>query len=111
MTLEVWKPVVGYEGLYRISSLRNVMSLQRFVKRGQSTRLLPSKLLTNYTQDGVNYKVTLSKEGKSKVYYLETLVKNAFGDAYIAPEKLVKVKTVNSPLNTSGARNLLSAWG
>jgi hypothetical protein len=111
MTPEVWKPIVGYEGLYRISSLRNIMSLQRFVKTGKSERLLPSKMLTNYTQNGVTYKVSLSRNNKCKVYQVETLMKSTFGDDYIAPEKLVKVKAVNAPLDTSGARNLLSAWG
>ena len=31
VTPEIWKPVVGYEGLYEVSNLGNVRSLDRIV--------------------------------------------------------------------------------
>lgn len=31
MTEEIWKPVVGYEGLYEVSSYGRVRSLDRYV--------------------------------------------------------------------------------
>lgn len=32
MTEEIWRPVVGYEGLYEVSSYGRVRSLDRYVK-------------------------------------------------------------------------------
>lgn len=32
MINEIWKPVVGYEGLYEVSNYGNVKSLERYVK-------------------------------------------------------------------------------
>jgi len=44
--LEVWKPVVGYEGLYEVSSLGEVRSLDRYVRsRGQGKRFRGGILL------------------------------------------------------------------
>lgn len=45
---EVWKPVVGFEGIYKVSSTGKVASLTRAV--------------TNYTKDGESY--TQTREGK-----------------------------------------------
>lgn len=36
--MEVWKDVVGYEGLYRVSNLGNVYSVKRTVKCGRACR-------------------------------------------------------------------------
>ena len=33
--IEIWKPVVGYEGLYEVSSLGNVRSLDKITADGR----------------------------------------------------------------------------
>lgn len=38
---EEWRDVVGYEGLYMVSSFGRVVSLQREVSNGKSTRTIP----------------------------------------------------------------------
>lgn len=35
MQKEIWKDVVGYEGLYQVSSLGNVKSLRRIINYGR----------------------------------------------------------------------------
>lgn len=48
MKEEIWKPVVGYEDLYEISSFGRVMSLERIVNNGSINlgRTVGGKLLT-----------------------------------------------------------------
>ena len=47
MTEEIWKPVVGYEGLYEVSSYGRVRSLDRYVKsKSESYRLIKGKVLS-----------------------------------------------------------------
>lgn len=49
---EVWKPVVGYEGLYEVSNLGRVRSLDRRVpSRWGATRVMPGKLLSPKASD------------------------------------------------------------
>lgn len=44
---EVWKDVVGYEGLYQVSTFGRVKSLKRFDTRGNP---LKSRILKKYKQ-------------------------------------------------------------
>ena len=47
MTEEIWRPVVGYEGLYEVSSYGRVRSLDRYVKsKSESYRLHKGKVLS-----------------------------------------------------------------
>ena len=67
---EEWKPVVGYEGLYKVSNQGRVRSLPR---NSTSGKIL--KLKTN--TDGYLL-ATLYKDGKSKSYRVHRLVALAF---------------------------------
>lgn len=43
--IEIWKPVVGYEGIYEVSSLGRIRSLPRIVKsRSPNGRLMKGKI-------------------------------------------------------------------
>lgn len=77
--IEIWKPVVGYEGLYEVSSFGRVRSLKRTRKGkcesecGVKERLLkPSKHTKGYLVCG------LSKDGKLKYFKVHRLVAVAF---------------------------------
>jgi len=65
---EIWKPVVGYEGLYEISNLGKVKSL----KYGKERILKSSKNKVGYLM------VSLFKDGKHKIYKVHRLVASAF---------------------------------
>lgn len=77
--LEAWKPVVGYEGLYEVSSLGRVRSLPR---RGGSNRTYGGKILRASWQkacEGKRYlAVGLSREGESVRLRVHKLVAEAF---------------------------------
>ena len=73
---EIWKDVVGYEGLYKISNLGRVLYLKRNnpnVKVKNYNRILNPFL----NHDGY-YTVNLLKDGKGKTGYIARLVAEAF---------------------------------
>ena len=45
MENEIWKPVVGYEGLYEVSNLGRLRSVERIVKRPEGEWHYKEKIL------------------------------------------------------------------
>ena len=43
--MEIWKDIEGYEGLYQVSNLGKVKSLERKVKRSNHTINVKEKIL------------------------------------------------------------------
>ena len=75
MTEEIWRPVVGYEGLYEVSSYGRVRSLDRYDGRNH---FIKGKLLKN-RDNGNGYLICiLSKNGIVKNKYIHRLVVEAF---------------------------------
>ena len=72
---EEWRAVPGYYGLYEVSSLGRVKSLAR--KREGDGKLIPERIIEGNTS--LPYKrCFLSKDGKTKTYYIHRLVAFAF---------------------------------
>ena len=72
---EVWKDVVGFEGLYRVSDKGKVHSVARKDSIG---RKCGERMLTpRYDKDGY-LRVTLHKNGKHKTRFIHRLVAGAF---------------------------------
>ena len=70
---DVWKDVVGYEGLYKVSNLGRVKTLQKQVGRKEPEKILtPSEIWTGYLRLG------LRKEGKTKNTYVHRIVAQTF---------------------------------
>jgi len=80
MNKEIWRDIVGYEGLYQVSNLGRVKSLKRKVYAGRNKmRWQYEKILSNNKTNGNGYKiVSLSKHGKSQNKYIHRLVAEAF---------------------------------
>lgn len=75
MIEEIWRPVVGYEGLYEVSSYGRVRSLDRYDGRNH---FIKGKLLKN-KDNGNGYLIcSLSKNGIVKNKYIHRLVVEAF---------------------------------
>lgn len=79
---EQWRPVVGWEGLYEVSTLGRVRSVDRVVRFSDGrTRRYAAQLRATHT-DGFGYrKVTLKRAGKSQ----RVLVHQAVAAAWIGP--------------------------
>ena len=75
---EIWRPVVGYEGLYEISSHGRARSLGRIVSNGAGkTKRLVGKLMRLST-NGRYLLVALCREAKYERKYIHRLVLEAF---------------------------------
>jgi hypothetical protein len=79
---EIWKAVTGYEGLYEVSSLGNVRSLDRVIRsKHNGTTLRKGRILTPFYEEKKGYyQVALSKDGKEKKQRIHRLVATAFLD-------------------------------
>ena len=78
--MEKWKDVIGFEGLYQVSSLGRLKSLNRKVwNPGMNCyRTQYSRILSLVTDKGGYLRVTLSKDGRVKQYLVHRIVAEAF---------------------------------
>lgn len=75
---ELWKPVIGYEGLYEVSDMGRVRSLDRKVKYSNgSIHPHPGRMLKFTPLHGYPT-VCLAKKGTRKTSYVHILVLEAF---------------------------------
>ena len=75
MTEEIWRPIVGYEGLYEVSSYGRVRSLDRYDNKNHFRK----GLIMKQNNDGRGYmSVILCLNGKIKKYLVHRLVAQAF---------------------------------
>ena len=93
MKKEIWKPVVGYEGLYEVSNLGRVKS----VKFGRERVLKPIKHPNGYLC------VNLCKDGKRKNCLVHRLVAQAF---IPNPLNLPEINHINEQKTENRASNL-----
>ena len=107
--MEIWKDVVGYEGLYEISNLGNVRSVKRtriiHDKRGRDFEApLPEKLLSTISTDKTRYLgVMLYQNGEKKRYLIHRLVAEAFVPN---PNGLKEVNHIDENTKNNKADNL-----
>ena len=78
MNNEIWKDVIGYEGLYLVSNLGRVKSIKRQVAGG--VRNTPEKILKQHLQKEGYFTVVLYKDGIPKRLSVHRLVAIAFCD-------------------------------
>lgn len=76
---EEWRPVVGYEGLYEVSNLGNVRSINRTMTYESGTRSLKQKTLAKQENSKGYYRVYLiSEDGVRSHCFVHRLVAEAF---------------------------------
>lgn len=78
MTREEWKDVEGYEGIYQVSNLGRLKSLERIVHSKKWDRREPLKILSPPKLKNGYLLATLRKEGKSEKVLLHRLIAKAF---------------------------------
>ena len=72
---EEWRAVVGYEGIYEVSSAGSVRSLDRMIADGRKRKGKPLKAYVNKSGYAI---VTLCRDGKTDVQLVHRIVANAF---------------------------------
>jgi DNA-binding XRE family transcriptional regulator len=76
---EVWKPVVGYEGSYEVSSLGRVRSLTRLVDcKGGRKRSMSGKVMSVSIDHRGYRRVMLQRSGERKLLKVARVVCHAF---------------------------------
>lgn len=78
--IEEWRPVVGYEGFYEVSSLGRIKSVERIVPNGRGgCKRMKAKFLTPNGHRSQRYlSITLSKESRVKRLSVHRVVLEAF---------------------------------
>lgn len=78
--MEIWRDIIGYEGLYQVSNCGRVKSLERTFfsgKDGKIKQTYPERYLKNRYANGYVY-VGLSKDGHVRKFKVHRLVAMAF---------------------------------
>jgi hypothetical protein len=90
-TLEFWRDVKGYEGLYQVNNV------------GQVKSLISNKILKPYKSKDGYLRVYLYKNGKRKLFLIHRLVAEAF---LSNPENLLEVDHINGDRADNRVANL-----
>ena len=96
MEEEIWKPIKGYEGLYEISNLGRVKSLN-YNRTGKEEILKNAECSNGYLTVG------LTKNGKQKLFKIHRLVAEAF---IPNPENKPCIDHINTIKNDNRVENL-----
>ena len=78
MGKEIWKPVVGYESIYEVSSNGRVRSLDRYVKNPIHGKILVKGREMSIGRSVGYPSVNISKEGKHRHIKVHVLIAQAF---------------------------------
>jgi hypothetical protein len=80
MEQETWKDIPGYEGMYQVSSLGRIKSLQRIImeRRTQKQRPITERILKQGKNIKGYYCFAISKEGKLKSICTHRIVAELF---------------------------------
>ena len=97
---EIWKDIPEYEGIYQVSNLGRVRSVDRFSRHGHRLR---GKLLSRLNVGKGYVAVGLNKDGTRRQFYVHRLVAFAFVSGY---EDGFEVNHINEDKEDNRASNL-----
>lgn len=102
--METWKDIKGYEGLYQVSNLGRVRSMDRYVGASHGSTQLRKGMVMRLTQypNGYIY-VQLCKDAKYTGFYVHRLVASAFLDN---PDNLREVNHKDRDKTNNAVTNL-----
>lgn len=105
---EIWKDIKGYEGLYQVSNLGRIKSLERYVKNHDAMQYHEEKIklaTERKRNDGKQGYLALQlyRDNKAKNCYVHRLVAEAF---IPNPESKPTVNHINGDKHDNRAENL-----
>ena len=98
--MEVWKDITGYEGLYQVSSLGRVKSLERFKLDG---RRCAERIMKPSADLGGYLSCELCNDGRGKRFLIHRLVAEAFLQN---PDNKREVNHINGIKSDNSIENL-----
>lgn len=75
---EFWRDVVGYEGIYQVSNLGRVKSLDRYAEYPNYTKRINGRIMSQQDNSKGYLIVNLSLNGLTKKLYVHRLLAEAF---------------------------------
>lgn len=75
---EIWKDIKGYEGLYQVSNLGRVKSLERTKENHSKKQIVKETIKKPSLTNKGYFKLSLSKFGKKEYYHIHKLVAETF---------------------------------
>lgn len=76
---EIWKDIIGYEGLYQVSNLGRVKSCERYVNHYLGKRIVKEKFLKQ-TNNNNYYTITIAFQNSRKTIRVHRLVSLHFNE-------------------------------
>lgn len=76
--IEVWKPINNYEGIYEVSNLGNIRSLDRWIDNNGYPQFKAGQIIKPGKTKKGYLKVNLNKNGECHTVMIHRLVGNAF---------------------------------
>lgn len=77
--IEEWKDIKGYEGLYQVSNMGRIKSLERYKKNNGGSKTLIKELILKQVENNKGYlRVYLCKNARKRVFLVHRLVADAF---------------------------------
>lgn len=104
----IWKPVKDYEGQYEVSDKGRVRSIDRYIpyqKNPSKKAHIKGKMKKAFVAHDGYLRVALSKNGKSKKFFVHRLVLEAFSPNP-DPEHLTQINHKNEITNDNRVENL-----
>lgn len=104
MEKEIWRDIDDYIGLYQVSNMGRVKSVERVIwdNRGYY-KTVPERILKAGKINGGYMQVGLCKEGKTKKYLVHQLVASAFVEN---PEGYKEINHISEDKTNNKAENL-----
>lgn len=75
---EIWKPVVGYEGLYEVSNYGRIRSIDRVVFQQGRNQIYRGRIMATFINNSGYEAIRLSKGNKKKWMLIHRIVAEAF---------------------------------
>ncbi|MCT4402561.1 NUMOD4 domain-containing protein [Leuconostoc suionicum] len=105
--MEIWKDIIGYEGLYQVSTLGRVKSVEKtraYINRGKKRNFHRKERILKLANGRGDYKlITLSKNDNSKTFRVHRLVAQAF---IPNPENKPQVNHIDEDKSNNSLNNL-----
>ncbi|WP_314406059.1 NUMOD4 domain-containing protein [Leuconostoc suionicum] len=105
--MEIWKDIIEYEGLYQVSTLGRVKSVEKtraYINRGKKRNFHRKERILKIANGRGGYKlITLSKNDNSKTFRVHRLVAQAF---IPNPENKPQVNHIDEDKSNNSLNNL-----
>lgn len=105
--MEIWENIKNYEDYYQVSNLGNIRSVDRVIETPNGNRRLKGKNMKKCpTKEGYNI-VSLTKNNKSEVFYVGTLVVQTFSKLHDTKDRTIVIIRKNKIRTDDFIENLV----